>query len=75
MAERNSPVMDVMIAASMSRVAFLCLLAGGCAIAFAPILARLADTGRSPAPATALRACRARTVGVHCRSREGGNAT
>ncbi len=45
MAERNSPVMDVMIAASMSRVAFLCLLAGGCAIAFAPIFVRLSDTG------------------------------
>ena len=29
----------------MSRAAFLCLLAGGCAIAFAPILVRLADTG------------------------------
>ncbi|MBC8023077.1 MAG: DMT family transporter [Burkholderiales bacterium] len=34
-----------MIAASMDRVAFLCLLAGGCAIAFAPIFVRLADTG------------------------------
>lgn len=34
-----------MIAASMHRAAFLCLLAGGCAIAFAPILVRLADTG------------------------------
>jgi drug/metabolite transporter (DMT)-like permease len=34
-----------MIAASMSRAAFLCLLAGGCAIAFAPILVRLSDTG------------------------------
>jgi drug/metabolite transporter (DMT)-like permease len=34
-----------MIAASMSRVAFVCLLAGGCAIAFAPIFVRLADTG------------------------------
>jgi drug/metabolite transporter (DMT)-like permease len=33
-----------MIAASMSR-AFLCLLAGGCAIAFAPIFVRLSDTG------------------------------
>ena len=29
----------------MTRVAFLCLLAGGCAIAFAPIFVRLADTG------------------------------
>jgi len=29
----------------MSRAAFLCLLAGGCAIAFAPILVRLSDTG------------------------------
>ncbi|MDQ3025514.1 MAG: DMT family transporter [Pseudomonadota bacterium] len=29
----------------MHRAAFLCLLAGGCAIAFAPILVRLADTG------------------------------
>jgi drug/metabolite transporter (DMT)-like permease len=29
----------------MSRIAFICLLAGGCAIAFAPILVRLADTG------------------------------
>src|SRR4051794_22979418 len=29
----------------MSRIAFLCLLAGGCAIAFAPILVRLSDTG------------------------------
>ena len=29
----------------MRRVAFLCLLAGGCAIAFAPILVRLSDTG------------------------------
>ena len=29
----------------MNRVAFLCLLAGGCAIAFAPIFVRLADTG------------------------------
>jgi drug/metabolite transporter (DMT)-like permease len=28
-----------------STAAFLCLLAGGCAIAFAPILVRLADTG------------------------------
>ena len=34
-----------MIFASMRRVAFLCLLAGGCAIAFAPILVRLSDTG------------------------------
>ena len=34
-----------MIAASMHRAAFLCLLAGGCAIAFAPILVRLSDTG------------------------------
>jgi drug/metabolite transporter (DMT)-like permease len=29
----------------MRRAAFLCLLAGGCAIAFAPILVRLSDTG------------------------------
>jgi drug/metabolite transporter (DMT)-like permease len=29
----------------MNRVAFLCLLAGGCGIAFAPIFVRLADTG------------------------------
>jgi drug/metabolite transporter (DMT)-like permease len=29
----------------MNRVAFLCLLAGGCAIAFAPIFVRLSDTG------------------------------
>jgi drug/metabolite transporter (DMT)-like permease len=29
----------------MSRVAFICLLAGGCAIAFAPIFVRLSDTG------------------------------
>jgi drug/metabolite transporter (DMT)-like permease len=29
----------------MSRVAFLCLLAGGCSIAFAPIFVRLSDTG------------------------------
>jgi drug/metabolite transporter (DMT)-like permease len=29
----------------MSRVAFLCLLAGGCAIAFAPIFVRISDTG------------------------------
>src|SRR5947208_7280657 len=29
----------------MSRIAFLCLLAGGCAIAFAPIFVRLSDTG------------------------------
>lgn len=34
-----------MITAFMNRVAFLCLLAGGCAIAFAPIFVRLADTG------------------------------
>jgi drug/metabolite transporter (DMT)-like permease len=34
-----------MIAASMNRVAFLCLLAGGCGIAFAPIFVRLSDTG------------------------------
>src|SRR5258706_15472606 len=34
-----------MIAASMNRVAFACLLAGGCGIAFAPIFVRLADTG------------------------------
>ena len=34
-----------MIFASMRQVAFLCLLAGGCAIAFAPILVRLSDTG------------------------------
>src|SRR6185295_3538071 len=32
-------------AASMNRAAFLCLLAGGCAIAFAPIFVRLSDTG------------------------------
>ena len=29
----------------MRRAAFLCLLAGGCAIAFAPIFVRLSDTG------------------------------
>jgi len=29
----------------MRQVAFLCLLAGGCAIAFAPIFVRLSDTG------------------------------
>src|SRR5688500_6971261 len=29
----------------MNRAAFLCLLAGGCAIAFAPIFVRLSDTG------------------------------
>jgi drug/metabolite transporter (DMT)-like permease len=29
----------------MARVAFLCLLAGGCAIAFAPIFVRLSETG------------------------------
>ena len=29
----------------MSRLAFFCLLAGGCAIAFAPIFVRLSDTG------------------------------
>ena len=29
----------------MQRAAFLCLLAGGCAIAFAPIFVRLSDTG------------------------------
>jgi drug/metabolite transporter (DMT)-like permease len=29
----------------MGRVAFLCLLAGGCAIAFAPIFVRLSETG------------------------------
>jgi drug/metabolite transporter (DMT)-like permease len=29
----------------MSRAAFVCLLAGGCAIAFAPIFVRLSDTG------------------------------
>src|SRR5438445_6187016 len=29
----------------MSRVAFICLLAGGCAIAFAPIFVRLSETG------------------------------
>jgi len=29
----------------MRQVAFLCLLAGGCAIAFAPILVRLSETG------------------------------
>ena len=34
-----------MISASMNRVAFICLLAGGCAIAFAPIFVRLSDTG------------------------------
>ena len=34
-----------MITAAMHRAAFLCLLAGGCAIAFAPILVRLSDTG------------------------------
>jgi len=34
-----------MIFASMRQVAFLCLLAGGCSIAFAPILVRLSDTG------------------------------
>jgi drug/metabolite transporter (DMT)-like permease len=45
-AERISIVMGAyMIRASMSRAAFLCLLAGGCAIAFAPILVRLSDTG------------------------------
>jgi drug/metabolite transporter (DMT)-like permease len=45
-AETNSVfIWSVIIFASMSRVAFLCLLAGGCAIAFAPIFVRLADTG------------------------------
>lgn len=34
-----------MIFASMRQVAFLCLLAGGCAIAVGPILVRLSDTG------------------------------
>ena len=34
-----------MISPSMNRLAFLCLLAGGCAIAFAPIFVRLSDTG------------------------------
>lgn len=34
-----------MIFASMRQVPFLCLLAGGCAIAFAPILVRLSETG------------------------------
>ncbi len=34
-----------MIFASMRQVAFLCLLAGGCSIAFAPIFVRLSDTG------------------------------
>jgi drug/metabolite transporter (DMT)-like permease len=34
-----------MIAACMHRAAFLCLLAGGVAIGFAPILVRLSDTG------------------------------
>jgi drug/metabolite transporter (DMT)-like permease len=34
-----------MIAASMHRAAFLCLLAGGCAIGFAPIFVRLSDIG------------------------------
>ena len=29
----------------MNRAAFLCLLAGGCAIAFAPIFVRMSDTG------------------------------
>src|SRR5258705_9589484 len=29
----------------MSRIAFACLLAGGCCIAFAPIFVRLSDTG------------------------------
>src|SRR5690242_5199204 len=29
----------------MHRAAFLCLLAGGCCIAFAPIFVRLSDTG------------------------------
>jgi drug/metabolite transporter (DMT)-like permease len=29
----------------MSRIAFLCVLAGGCAIAFAPIFVRLSETG------------------------------
>jgi drug/metabolite transporter (DMT)-like permease len=32
-------------ASRVESLAFLCLLAGGCAIAFAPILVRLADTG------------------------------
>lgn len=31
--------------APLSTAAFLCLLAGGCAIAFAPILVRISDTG------------------------------
>lgn len=34
-----------MIAASMRQLPFLCLLAGGCSIAFAPIFVRLSDTG------------------------------
>ncbi len=34
-----------MIFASMRQAPFLCLLAGGCAIAFAPIFVRLSDTG------------------------------
>src|SRR5512140_359764 len=34
-----------MISASMRQLPFLCLLAGGCSIAFAPIFVRLSDTG------------------------------
>lgn len=57
----------------MRQVAFLCLLAGGCAIAFAPILVRLSDTGpvASAFWRTALAAPLLWAWVVHARSREG----
>lgn len=39
------PTLDAAARPSIPAGAFLCLLAGGCAIAFAPILVRLSDTG------------------------------
>lgn len=39
------PSLDAATRPSIPAGAFLCLLAGGCAIAFAPILVRLSDTG------------------------------
>src|SRR4029079_3519319 len=48
----NGPLRD-----RASTAAFVCLLAGGCSIAFAPILVRLSDTG--PVASAFWGACRA----------------
>ena len=57
----------------MRQVAFLCLLAGGCAIAFAPIFVRLTDTGPVASAFWRCRARRSAPLDVECHPREDGD--